>query len=125
MSRMKDHMLATGEFHAAMSKAHTDCAENCEDESQQEFHKAAAACHAQQADRCLQMCKSIDGGDERDFSKLVPTAVSGVAPTAPAAKARPVFRDGQRIFNAGAGDAIPNHPSTFEKIFGTDIVAEE
>lgn len=118
-SRMKQHLIDMGEHFAKMAKCHQDA--NNDFEGGDVFHKSAAAANLEMCEKCLSMAKADGGDDERDFSKLQPTKISAVNPSP---QPRPVYREGQRIMPAGAGDAVPNTPSIFSKVFG-DITAEE
>jgi len=118
MSKMRDHLISTGEFHANMSKCHKAMAAECEEDSPADvFHKAAAECHAQMAAKCLDAAKA-ESGDLEKADQLQPTKVSAVNPSP---QPRAVYRDGQRIMPAaGAGEMPPNVPAIYQKIFAQE-----
>jgi hypothetical protein len=114
--QLADFAKDLGSHFAKVSDAH-DALALTFDDSSQEFaaHKAISASSADMAGKCLTCLKVLvaaddDEMDKRDYSQLVPTGISAIAPTAP----RAIPRHGAPPVSAAAAD----DSGMFAKIFG-------
>jgi hypothetical protein len=128
---VSDHAESVSAHHAKMSKAHAAMTDGLEKDSPEDvFHKTAMAQHADQSANwaelgetcatCASKCGKTEGDEmEKLFSmddRLVPSAVSAIAPDAP----RAIPRYGARA--VPASDAVPE---IFRKMVSVSDETEE
>jgi hypothetical protein len=99
---VREHLQKAHETIAAHHRTMMKCHEMAMGKSagDHEFHKAAHAAHAAAAAAHQNMCDECAKASEADLTKLVPTQVSGVAPTV-----RAIPRTGQREIPTATVDA--------------------
>lgn len=98
MASVREHLMKAHSFmaehHRSMSKCHSAAmGKAVAGDGMHEFHKNAAMHHDAAAEQHDAACEECQKATESELRKLVPTAVSGIAPTAPV---RAVPRTGQR-----------------------------
>lgn len=122
MATAREHLRATHtaahQHHTEMIAAHKSALEKATAMEphghQAEFHKTAIASHEKMQSHCAtQMAECDKAADAGDLNKVIPSAISKLAPPAPGIRAIPRF-------GAPSMPAKANVPEEFSKVFSID-----